>query len=258
MFKHKLKPELRVRSGVTLIELILVLAISSFMIVLALGGFNGRNRASFDRGADQVLSSLRSVQNEATSGQWQGRTDCGSAQEDCLQSGEQLVGKGVTLSTLSGDVIDDTYSGFLNFRQNFSVSNNLAGSYVEYTVVRAGGSLNTTVGPRLRSIKNFPSDIKLKSIKVDDKEVTSAMLVFARGSSGGEIDATTRSAVSPHVYLQRYFIDGVGFPTPAQQLANYNTTQNSVVTLEFVNPNNTGMTSTIVITTATGAMELKK
>ena len=258
------------RKGVTLIELIIVLAISAFMITIALNGITNRGRSSFDDGMKQVFNDLRSIQNEAAAGQGPVESNsftCTSGSEKCLLAGQELVGKGVTLSTDPVSTINDnTILDTPNFSQEFKVSGGLARGYVEYSVVRAA-QLTTTVHARSRKNKTLPGSVALKEITTQvgvSLPVTTnkQMIIFARGVSIGDNSSVGGNALPPHVFTQSHFSDGAptagGCCTNAQTFANYAVSQNIIVTLQFVNPENTSMKASIVIDSAAGTMELKQ
>lgn len=250
MFKHRLIPEFPIRSGVTLVELILVLAISSFMIVLALGGVNNRGRSQFDQGMDQVLSSLRQAQNEATNGQG---LKCTTGTPGCLASGQEIFGRGMSFK-----VGVDSYKIFL--------VNSWGNPGDENSAVQQG------IVPEEN--KRFPVNVTLKSItqklpestiNVQTPAMIDGLLVFARGGtgSGGGVSNVAlpyffnQGSVNDPVSSRLGQIGATGF-TAAQSVSTYDSPRNNVVTLTFENPDNANMKAKIVINSASGTMELVK
>lgn len=246
------------QKGITLIELILVLAISAFMIVLALGGVTNRGRAQFDDGMRQVLNNLRTVQNEAVSGQWEGKTCTTGLYDNCIQSKEELVGKAVTFSTVPGDVEEKAYGCTSIHTKNFNVKGSLSAAYLISSVTRGAGTLRNTVGPRMHRTVAMPANVRLESIKLSELPTISgsALVVFARSAETGQVNSIKGSSVPPHVFGQAAFSQNCTL-TAAQTLANYDALQTGTLELRFVNPDNKNMGSTIIINRVTGAMELK-
>lgn len=248
MTRYNLTP--RLRSGVTLIELILVLAISSFMIVLALGGLTNRGRVQFDDGMNQVLNNLREVQNEAVNGQ---APICTVGASNCLQSGHQVFGRGVSFTTTSNE-----YKTFL---------------------VNSWGPDNQGVEqlPAFLQVKKFPADVKLVKIEQTTSHpdvipefplLTMGLLVFTRGTATSASDSQVRSVGYPHFFNQdvinpgivagRYEnSDGSGYVAAARAVT-YVSPRDNTVTLTFQNPDNANIQARIVIDGKTGNMEIKK
>ncbi len=285
MTKHNPTP--RLRSGVTLIELILVLAISAFMIVLALGGVNNRGRSQFDDGMSQVLNNLRKIQNEAASGQWAGATnpECKSPnpfavnEGRCLASGGEMVGRGVSFATTTA-ANNALQNGFVyinehNFDVQTSASPVYSRAFYEYYVGRGPKPTSGSVGRYDKITAQFlekqaklPSAVGLSRITYkapggSEQDRDRGMLNFVRYESDASDQAP--SAALPFFFSQAHFHDTaalgilpVGSFSSAQTYDNYQTPQDSIITLYFVGTNNSSHKDSIAINTATGVMELKR
>ena len=247
MFKHKLT--LKPNRGVTLIELILVLAISAFMIVLALGGLTNRGRVQFDDGVSQVLNNLRQVQNEAVNGQ---APICTVGASNCLQSGHQVFGRGVSFRTTSNE-----YKTFL---------------------VNSWGPDNAALqqGVVPEQTRKFPAGVRLTKIEQTNRHpdvleeqptLTLGLLIFARGNTVSATNGQVRNVGYPHFFNQdrvdrpfggRYLnSEGSGFVAAARAVT-YVSPRDNVVILTFQSPDNSSIQAEIVIDGKTGNMEIKK
>lgn len=270
MTKYKLTP--RLRSGVTLIELILVLAISSFMIVLALGGLTNRGRSQFDDGMNQVLNNLRQVQNEAASGQLAG-SKCSATMTDaqrdaagCPKDGQEVVGKGISLAlNTDGDFGGDGCSK----PTSYEASGNTSSVYYEYIILRGAGSPWNNVVCALRQKQlNLPSSLVLAEIVrkdaagviVSSPTTDRGMVNFVRR---GEADTNPSASALPYYFAQAYFSDDhagyfFGTFTAAMAYASYSAPQSGTVTLQFQGKENAAYKAKIEINLVSGAMEIKQ
>lgn len=286
MLKHRLT--LKSSRGVTLIELILVLAISAFMIVLALGGLTNRGRSQFDDGMNQVFNNLRKIQNEAASGQWAGVTNPACLNPSpydvnegrCLGSGAEMIGKGVSFATTTAannPIVADqaNYTIEHNFDVQTGASPVYARAFYEYYIGR-GPKPTVPSGPRFDKIvasllekqAKFPSGVGLSKITYKaaggvEQDRDRGMLNFVRYESD---DSDQAPAVAlPFFFNQAYIRDtgAIGSLPPgafssSQTYDNYQTPQDSIITLYFVGSDNSNFKASIVINTATGVMELKQ
>ncbi len=288
MIRHKLT--LSLRSGVTLIELILVLAISAFMIVLALGGLTNRGRSQFDDGMRQVFNNLRKVQNEAASGQWAGATSSACANPDaaavvkgeCLGAGAEMVGRGVSfaITTAANNAAQpNPYAPNYLIEHNFDVQASAtppyARAFYEFYIGRGAKPTPTAperfdkvVGPLLEKQAKLPAGVGLSGITYkppggSEQPRDRGMLNFVRYESDTSDQAP--SAALPFFFSQAYFQDTgamgslpAGAFSSSQTYDNYQTPQESTITLYFVGTDNANYKASIVIDTATGVMELKQ
>lgn len=288
MIRHKLTP--RLRSGVTLIELILVLAISAFMIVLALGGLTNRGRSQFDDGVRQVFNNLRKVQNEAASGQWAGATSPACVNPSpfdvnegrCLGAGAEMVGRGVGFATtvaannsLQSDQFNGIYVSEHNFEVQTSATPPYARAFYEFYIGRGpkprsvtDGRFDKIASPLLEKQAKLPAGVGLSSITYKpiggtEQPRDRGMLNFVRYESDASDQAPATAL--PFFFNQAYFQDTDALTTlppgafsSAQVYDNYQTPQESTITLYFIGTDNSNYKASIVIDTATGVMELKQ
>lgn len=245
----KYKDKLRLGRGVTLIELILVLAISAFMIVLALGGLTNRGRVQFDDGVKQVLNSLRQVQNEAVNGQ----APICKAGAPCLLPGQQVLGRGMSFTTTSNE-----YKTFL---------------------VNTWGPDNQGVeqlSPFI-DVNKFPAGVKLVKIEQlksrpevipETPKLTMGLIVFTRGTATSASDSQVRNVGYPHFFNQdvinpgivsgRFLdVDASGYPAGARAVTYVNPREDTI-TLTFQSPDNAAIKASIVIDGKSGTMEIQR
>lgn len=243
MTQHNLT--LKLRSGVTLIEVLLVVVISVFMVTLALGGITNRGRSQFDDSMNQVLNNLRRVQNEAASGKG---PLCKGGTADCLNSGDEIFGRSVTMDLATP-------------------------GYYEHTL-HTWGQTNAAVGQLNSSMqwRKFPSSLRLINIEAigapantiieaNTAKLTKGVIVFARSVTAANDNSRVGNVALPFFFNQAGFNDTTakeeyGFKVIAR-VAHYAAPQPTVVRLKFENPRNTSMKATIVINAVTGAMELE-
>lgn len=248
MTRHKLTPGLR--SGVTLIELILVLAISAFMIVLALGGLTNRGRSQFDDGMNQVLNNLREVQNEAVNGQ---APICKGGATGCLDSGQQVFGRAVSFATTSNEY--------------------------ETSLVNTWGPDNQGVEQRsaFKQLNKLPAGVKLVGIEQrvartdviwETPVLTMGLLVFTRGTATLASNSQVRNVGYPHFFNQDkiYYSpnpprvlgsDGSGVAAAARAVTYVNP-RDDTITLKFQSPGSSAIQAKIVIDGMSGNMEIVK
>jgi|GEM_PF-1560298 len=81
----------RVNKGLTIIEVLIVLAVSTSLAVISIGAFSSRGRTQDDDAARQVLADIALVRNQAQQGQGP-TTDAGRA---LLTSGSELFGHAI-------------------------------------------------------------------------------------------------------------------------------------------------------------------
>ena len=82
-------------SGLAIVEVIIVLAISGLLFAIVIGTFSARRRASVDDAARQVMSEIARVRNQAQQG-YSGTV---------LDSGNELFGKAIVISNNSNQMI---------------------------------------------------------------------------------------------------------------------------------------------------------
>jgi prepilin-type N-terminal cleavage/methylation domain-containing protein len=80
----------RVNKGLTIIEVLIVLAVSTSLAVISIGAFSSRGRTQDDDAARQVLADIALVRNQAQQGQ--GPT---TAATTALTSGSELFGQAI-------------------------------------------------------------------------------------------------------------------------------------------------------------------
>ncbi len=265
---HRITQAITKQRGVTLVELILVLAISSFMIVLALGGINNRGRGEFDNSMKQVLNNLRQVQNEAASGQLVG-SNCDATvtnpnQRDlagCPRDGEEIVGKGVSFGlSASANFGGDSCSKATSYGASGSPATSTA--YYEYVIKRGAGTPWNNVVCALRQKQvSLPSAVVLAGIvPPSGPNADRAMINFVRHNND---DANPNATTPPFFFKQAYFSDAsggyfFGTFTPAMAYASYASSQSGTLTLKFQGKDNAAYKASIVIDLAGGSMELKQ
>ena len=81
----------RVNKGLTIIEVLIVLAVSTSLAVISIGAFSSRGRTQDDDAARQVLADIALVRNQAQQGQGP-TTDAGRT---ALASGSELFGQAI-------------------------------------------------------------------------------------------------------------------------------------------------------------------
>ncbi|MCX6806143.1 MAG: type II secretion system protein [Patescibacteria group bacterium] len=81
----------RVNKGLTIIEVLIVLAVSTSLAVISIGAFSSRGRTQDDDAARQVLADIALVRNQAQQGQGP-TTDAG---RNNLASGSELFGQAI-------------------------------------------------------------------------------------------------------------------------------------------------------------------
>jgi type II secretory pathway pseudopilin PulG len=246
MLKHRLT--LKPSRGVTLIELILVLAISAFMIVLALGGLTNRGRVQFDDGVNQVLNSLRQVQNEAVNGQ----APICRAGAPCLLPGQQVLGRGVSFTTTSNE-----YKTFLvNTWGPDNQGVEQLSPFIDVKKLPAGVKL---VG--IEQLKSRPE------VRPETPKLTVGLIVFTRGTATSASDSQVRNVGYPHFFNQdvinpgisgRFLdVDASGYPAGARAVTYVNPREDTI-TLTFQSPDNTAIKASIVIDGKSGTMEIQR
>lgn len=212
------------RRGVSLIELIMVIAISSFMIAIALAGLNNSGRSRFDDGMRQVLNRLREVQNQAANGQ---------APSNGLLAGQELFGKGVWFTTVPTTGYNEYF-----VRRPLPPTDGST-DYSGFVADFAG-----------RDVK-LPNSLKLTKIEVAGTTAPKGMIVFARREEGGSTQGQTSSSALPYFFAESTF---AGL-TQANNANSYISPQTATVTLSFTSADGK-YTAKIIINCATGTMEI--
>jgi prepilin-type N-terminal cleavage/methylation domain-containing protein len=93
----------RVNKGLTIIEVIIVLAISAGLAVISIGAFSSRGRTQADEAAKLVMADIAKVRNEAVQGL--GPTTTAGASK---LTGNQIFGQAIEFRTGSDNALGDT------------------------------------------------------------------------------------------------------------------------------------------------------
>ena len=138
---------LQLRPGVTLIELVIVLAITALMVPAAFSALGNNDRAKFDINTQQLQSSLRLSLNRAEAGIGpEPDSNCPGGSSCPLQPGDLLFGEALHFNGAGG-----THSGF-----NFTTDAGLVTNYQERRLkVGSAGS----VLPYAASGKILPAEM---------------------------------------------------------------------------------------------------
>ena len=112
----------RVNKGLTIIEVLIVLAVSTSLAVISIGAFSSRGRTQDDDAARQVLADIALVRNQAQQGQGP-TTDAGRT---ALASGSELFGQAIIFTQ------DATYMEVKKLAKNKDT--NVIYAYESYTV----------------------------------------------------------------------------------------------------------------------------
>ena len=187
----------RVNKGLTIIEVLIVLAVSAGLAVISIGAFSSRGRTQDDDAARQVLANIALVRNQAQQSQGP-TTDAGRA---AITSGSTLFGQAIEF-TFDGNWIDvkklakDT-TGNIYVYETAQINNP---SSLAWNVSK--GTDNTPAGVTCGTSTQFlacydgvpfknSSNVIINSVNNITTPVVKLILVFKNGS--GESYALTSS-----------------------------------------------------------------
>lgn len=213
----KLLTEPKKRRGVTLIELIVVLAITAMMVPAAFAVFGNQDRSQFDIGMQQIQSDLRLALNRADTGI--GPEPSGCPGPSCpLHTDDLLFGERIQIPEVSST--KKYISDRLLVRSDNSVAS-------------LGGTYAKTV--------NLPPDIQFTSAQT--KSVTNAVASLSTPASIVFYKFNRDQTTLP--VQTRVFGDGSW-----QNSNNYTTNSTQKARFDFSSTKNTGITGCIIINLA--------
>ena len=153
----KNKKHLSNTSGVTLIEVMIVLAISGVLILAAIGTFTARSGVVFNASIDNVASDLRSVVSETRNGLGASGsgTNCASTSETCqLPDTTSLPNTPIpTGSAIYGEAVE-----FSN--DHCPGSSSSTSCMIVYKLMRSTAPGATTVVPYERYVITLPTNLE--------------------------------------------------------------------------------------------------
>jgi type II secretory pathway pseudopilin PulG len=202
--------------GYTIVEVMVVLAVSAFMLVISGSFINGKTRqASFDSGVKELAASIQEVIQEVKDGQFS------DVPLDCSANSPQVIVSAAAVSGVNKQGQNQECI-FLGKVMHFSV----AGNRTKYEVVPVAGSrqdvdnpakpstdpiqAGAAAIPELTTLQSVPQNLDVKHV-VNGNTVTAAALTrhYAIGfiqdlgsldSGGGQVTYNAGAQTSPKIY----------------------------------------------------------
>ena len=237
------RPILQLRPGVTLIELIIVLAITALMVPAAFSALGNNDRAKFDINTQQLQSSLRLSLNRAEAGIGpEPDSNCPGGSSCPLQPGDLLFGEALHFNGAGG-----THNDF-----DFTTE---AGLVTNYQERRLKVEASDEVSPYAASNKTLPAEmgydcfqVKAGSSPTTPCYKSSVFVVFYKLSKDSTTLPIQTKVFSDDLSYSR--VSDMKTLPLAGNLNGYNSNNAQKVILKLKGTKDPGLTACIIINLA--------